>query len=207
MTMGPLARAVKRSVDVTASAAGLVVTAPILVGAALAVRATMGAPVFFRQQRPGLDGKPFDLVKLRTMASAPDAAPENDAQRLTPLGSWLRATSIDELPTLWNVLRGDMSLVGPRPLLMEYLPLYSTEQARRHDVRPGMTGLAQVRGRNALSWDDKFAADVEYVDGQSLALDLHILVDTVLLVLRRTGISQEGVATMTRFTGAEAAAA
>jgi len=170
---------------------------------ALLIRVRMGSPVIFGQVRPGLRGKPFRMIKFRTMLDAVDAQgnPLPDDQRLTRLGSFLRSTSLDELPELWNVLKGDMSLVGPRPLLMEYLPLYSPEQARRHDVRPGVTGWAQVNGRNALSWDEKFKLDVWYVDNQSLWLDIKILFMTVKKVLVREGISAEGEVTMSKFTG------
>jgi len=167
------------------------------------VRRKLGSPVFFRQTRPGLDGKPFKMVKFRTMTDkrGPDGALLPDAQRITPFGRFLRASSLDELPELWNVLRGEMSLVGPRPLLMEYLPLYSPEQARRHVVRPGITGWAQINGRNAISWTDKFALDVWYVDHRSLWLDVRILWMTVRKVLVRDGISAAGEATMPRFEG------
>jgi lipopolysaccharide/colanic/teichoic acid biosynthesis glycosyltransferase len=163
----------------------------------------MGSPVLFVQERPGLGGRPFRLVKFRTMrhATAPDGAPLPDADRLTPLGRFLRATSLDELPQLWNVLRGELSLVGPRPLLMQYLARYTPEQARRQDVLPGITGWAQVNGRNALAWDEKLALDVWYVDHWSLGLDLKILVRTLGKVLRRDGISQRGQATMPEFLG------
>ena len=193
----------KRALDILGAGLGLVVLSPLLVAVALAIRWRMGGPVLFRQVRPGLNGRPFRMLKFRTMRDATDAEgrPLPDAERLTPLGRWLRATSIDELPELWNVLRGDMSLVGPRPLLMDYLPLYSAEQARRHTVRPGLTGWAQVNGRNALTWDQKFALDLWYVDHRSLALDLHILWLTVRKVLAREGISAAGEATMPRFTG------
>jgi lipopolysaccharide/colanic/teichoic acid biosynthesis glycosyltransferase len=175
---------------------------PLLVVMAL-VRWKMGSPVLFRQQRPGLHGRPFGMVKLRTMtdARAPDGTLLPDAQRLTAFGRWLRSSSLDELPELWNVLRGDMSLVGPRPLLMEYLPLYSPEQARRHEVRPGITGWAQVNGRNALTWNEKFRLDVWYVDHQSLWLDLRILFLTLRRVVQREGITAAGEASMPRFTG------
>ncbi|AVO40453.1 sugar transferase [Simplicispira suum] len=171
----------------------------------LLVRRKLGRPAFFRQVRPGLHSKPFEMVKFRTMTEArgPDGALLPDADRLTPFGRFLRATSLDELPGLWNVLKGDMSLVGPRPLLMEYLPLYSPEQARRHEVRPGITGWAQVNGRNALGWDDKFKLDVWYVDHRSLWLDIKILWLTVKKVLVRDGISAAGEATMPRFTGSK----
>lgn len=170
------------------------------------VRCKLGSPVFFLQVRPGLHGKPFRMVKFRTMTdgSGPDGQLLPDAERLTPFGRWMRATSLDELPELWNVLRGEMSLVGPRPLLMEYLPLYSPEQARRHEVPPGITGWAQVNGRNAISWADKFALDVWYVDHRSLWLDVRILWLTVRKVLVRDGISAAGEATMPRFEGDKA---
>jgi lipopolysaccharide/colanic/teichoic acid biosynthesis glycosyltransferase len=199
--------AVKRAVDVLASATGLLVTAPVMAAVAVAVRRDVGSPVLFRQLRPGRHGEPFELVKFRTMRTlgATDGV-ANDAERLTPFGRWLRSTSLDELPTLWNVLRGDMSLVGPRPLLMEYLDRYTPEQARRHDVRPGITGLAQARGRNLLGWEQKFAADIEYVDNLGPGLDARILVTTLAAVLQRQGISAPGVATMHLFTGEERAA-
>jgi lipopolysaccharide/colanic/teichoic acid biosynthesis glycosyltransferase len=167
------------------------------------VRWRIGTPVLFRQQRPGLRGRPFEIIKLRTMTDRCDAHGKllPDEQRLTPFGRFLRSTSLDELPEIWNVLRGDMSFVGPRPLLMEYLPLYNEEQARRHEVRPGLTGWAQVNGRNAISWEQKFEYDVWYVDNRSLWLDMRILWLTVFRVLRREGISQQGSVTMTRFTG------
>lgn len=193
----------KRCIDLLAAAAGLVLLALPLLALIWLIRRKIGSPVFFRQTRPGLHGKPFQMVKFRTMTDARDAqgALLPDAVRLTPFGRFLRATSLDELPELWNVLKGDMSLVGPRPLLMEYLPLYSPEQARRHVVRPGVTGWAQVNGRNAISWEEKFALDVWYVDHQSLALDLRILWLTVKKVLVREGISAAGEATMGKFTG------
>ena len=167
------------------------------------IRRKLGSPVFFRQTRPGLHGKPFKMVKFRTMTDArgPDSKLLSDSERLTAFGRFLRATSLDELPELWNVLKGDMSLVGPRPLLMEYLPLYSLEQARRHEVCPGITGWAQVNGRNALGWEEKFKLDVWYVDHRSLWLDIKILWLTVRKVLVREGISAEGEATMSEFTG------
>ncbi len=193
---------VKRAVDVLVAGTALVVAAPVLGVVALAVRRDLGTPVLFRQVRPGLGGAPFELVKFRTMRilTASDGV-DTDGQRLTPFGRWLRSTSLDELPTLWNVLRGDMSLVGPRPLLVEYLERYTPEQARRHEVRPGVTGLAQVRGRNTLSWEEKFAADVEYVDGVGPAMDARILLATLTTVLRRHGISAPDAATMHLFTG------
>jgi len=169
------------------------------------VQRKLGSPVFFRQVRPGLRGQPFEMVKFRTMTDerGPDGQLLDNAARLTPFGRWLRATSLDELPELWNVLKGDMSLVGPRPLLMEYLPLYSPEQARRHEVRPGVTGWAQVNGRNAIAWEEKFKLDVWYVDHHSLWLDIKILWLTVKKVLLRDGISAQGEATMPKFTGSE----
>jgi lipopolysaccharide/colanic/teichoic acid biosynthesis glycosyltransferase len=167
------------------------------------IRRKLGSPVFFRQVRPGMHGKPFEMVKFRTMTDArgPDGALLPDADRLTAFGRFLRASSLDELPELWNVIKGDMSLVGPRPLLMDYLPLYSAEQARRHQVRPGITGWAQVNGRNTLSWDDKFALDVWYVDHRTLWLDIKILWLTVKKVIIKEGISAAGEATMPKFTG------
>jgi sugar transferase EpsL len=169
---------------------------------ALAVRASLGSPVFFRQQRPGLGGRPFELVKFRTMKTAKAGeGPESDGPRLTPLGRFLRATSLDELPTLWNVARGDMSLVGPRPLLMQYLDRYSPEQARRHDAVPGLTGWAQVNGRNSISWEQKFRLDVWYADHWSLALDAKIMLKTVRQLLCRSDINHEGSATMPEFMG------
>lgn len=194
---------VKRAVDMVAATLGLVATAPIQLATAAVVLATMGRPVLFRQPRPGKDGEVFELVKFRTMR-LPDARRVSDADRLTAVGRVLRATSLDELPTLLNVLRGEMSLVGPRPLLVEYLDRYSPEQARRHEVRPGITGLAQVRGRNHLDWDAKLALDVDYVDRRSPALDARILAETVGVVLRRRGIHADGQATMTEFQGSEA---
>ena len=193
----------KRALDVAASGAGLLVLSPVLLATALAVRVGLGSPILFRQVRPGRDGQPFEMLKFRTMLDARDADgnPLSDAERLTRFGRWLRSTSLDELPELWNVLRGDMSLVGPRPLLMQYLPLYTPEQARRHQARPGITGWAQVNGRNALSWDDKFALDVWYVDNQTFWLDVKILFLTVARVFRREGISQQGEATAAAFTG------
>jgi len=193
----------KRCFDVlVATVALLILSVPLLV-LALLVSVKLGKPVLFAQIRPGMRGSPFRMVKFRTMTDArgPDGELLPDAERLTPFGRTLRSTSMDELPELWNVLKGDMSLVGPRPLLMEYLPLYSPEQARRHDVRPGVTGWAQVNGRNALSWDEKFALDVWYVDNRSFWLDLKILWLTVRKVIVREGISASGEATMSKFTG------
>ena len=183
----------KRVLDVAASGVGLVITAPIMAGPAVVVLAGVGRPVLFRQPRPGRNAEVFELVKFRTMV-APDEYRQTDAERLTPVGRFLRSTSLDELPTLWNVLRGEMSLVGPRPLLVEYLDRYTPEQARRHEVRPGITGLAQVSGRNSLDWDDKLALDVEYVDNHNLWLDARILARTLGLVFRRDGISADGEA-------------
>jgi lipopolysaccharide/colanic/teichoic acid biosynthesis glycosyltransferase len=193
----------KRILDVVLALTALVVLTPLLLGVAAMIRVRMGSPVLFRQVRAGRGGKPFTLAKFRTMSRAvgPDGQPLPDGQRLTRLGSLLRSTSLDELPQLWNVLRGDMSLVGPRPLLMEYLPLYSPVQARRQDVKPGLTGWAQVNGRNALSWEEKFALDVWYVDHQSLWLDLKILLLTVKKVLRPEGINQSEGVTMEPFRG------
>jgi lipopolysaccharide/colanic/teichoic acid biosynthesis glycosyltransferase len=193
----------KRLFDfVVAFFALLVLALPLLMLAWL-IRGKLGNPVLFKQVRPGLNGRPFKMVKFRTMTDArgPNGALLPDAQRLTPFGRFLRASSLDELPELWNVLKGEMSLVGPRPLLMEYLPLYTPEQARRHEVRPGITGWAQVNGRNAISWEDKFALDVWYVDHRSLLLDVRILWMTVKKVLVRDGISAAGEATMPKFSG------
>jgi lipopolysaccharide/colanic/teichoic acid biosynthesis glycosyltransferase len=193
----------KRLIDVIASLVLLILLSPVMLVLAIGVRMDVGSPVLFRQVRPGLRGRPFTLCKFRTMrgAATGEAGVHTDAERLTRFGQWLRATSLDELPELWNVLRGDMSLIGPRPLLMRYLPLYTAEQMRRHDVRPGVTGWAQVNGRNALSWEDKFALDVWYVDHQSLLLDVKILARTVAAVFKREGISYENSATMPEFTG------
>ncbi len=193
----------KRILDLALAIPALVVFAPLMAALALLVRWRLGSPTLFRQVRPGLHGQPFRLVKFRSMTDARDAAGNllPDAQRLPPFGRFLRATSLDELPELWNVVKGEMSLVGPRPLLMEYLPLYSPEQARRHEVRPGITGWAQVNGRNALSWPDKFRMDVEYVDHLSFWLDLKTIWLTVWQVVRRDGISAKGEATMERFAG------
>ena len=193
----------KRSLDLALILPGVVLLSPVMLVVAGLVLLTQGVPVIFRQVRPGRGGRPFELLKFRTMRHARDAAgrPLPDAERLTGFGKFLRRTSLDELPELWNVLRGDMSLVGPRPLLMEYLPLYSPEQARRHEVRPGVTGWAQVSGRNALSWEEKFRLDVEYVDRCSLAMDLRILAMTAAAVATARGVSAEGSATMPRFTG------
>ncbi|PKN06916.1 MAG: hypothetical protein CVU73_13785 [Deltaproteobacteria bacterium HGW-Deltaproteobacteria-8] len=187
----------KRLLDLALVLPGLALLSPVLLAVALAVRLRLGPGVFFRQERPGLHGKPFLILKFRTML--PGDGP--DAERLTPFGRFLRSTSLDELPELFNVLAGDMSLVGPRPLLMQYLPRYTKEQARRHEVSPGLTGWAQVNGRNALSWEEKFRLDVWYVDNRSLGLDLAILWRTVRAVLRREGVSAAGAATMPEFLG------
>ena len=202
----PLQRGIKRVADAFAALVALALLSPLIVVVALLVRAKLGSPILFRQERPGLDGRPFTLVKFRTMLNARDesGALRPDAERMTPFGRWLRASSVDELPELWNVLKGEMSLVGPRPLLMHYLPLYSPEQARRHNVRPGVTGWAQINGRNAISWDEKFAFDVWYVDNWSLMLDAKILLASVISVFSRHGISAEGAATMHEFTGKKA---
>ena len=196
---------VKRLFDILGAAFGLVILSPVLFVVAVLVRCLLGAPTLFRQTRPGLLGHPFEMAKFRTMrdTSDPDGCPLPDAARLTPLGIWLRSTSLDELPGLWNVLKGEMSLVGPRPLLMEYLPLYSPQQASRMDVRPGITGWAQVNGRNTLSWDEKFALDIWYVENRTFWLDLKILWMTVRKVVVRDGIAADGEATMSRFEGSE----
>ncbi len=195
----------KRVIDLAGATAGLVAFAPAMAGVAVAIRSTMGAPVFFRQQRPGLHGKPFGLFKFRTMSDerGPDGELLPDEQRQTPVGAFIRSASLDELPQLLNVLRGEMSLVGPRPLLMRYLPRYSPRQARRHEMKPGITGLPGVSGRNALSWDRKFELDVEYIERWSLMLDARILLKTVARVLKRDGISSSGHATMPEFMGNE----
>jgi sugar transferase EpsL len=199
-------RKVKRALDVVVSAAGLMATGPAILGAAALVRATLGSPVFFRQERPGLRGKPFHIWKFRTMTDerGPDGRLLPDEQRLTRVGRFLRSSSLDEIPQLLNVLKGEMSLVGPRPLLMRYLDRYTPRQARRHEMPPGITGLTQVRGRNALSWYEKFELDVEYVENWSLWLDLQILAETALRVVDRSGISQSGHATMPEFMGSGA---
>jgi lipopolysaccharide/colanic/teichoic acid biosynthesis glycosyltransferase len=198
----------KRAFDIASAAAALVATSPVLAVTAAAVRVRLGKPVLFRHVRPGRDGVPFTMLKFRTMSDARDAAGAllPDADRLTPLGRFLRLSSIDELPELVNVLRGEMSIVGPRPLLVEYLDRYTPEQMRRHDVRPGITGLVQVSGRNALSWDEKFALDVWYVDHRSFLLDLRIIARTVAVVLRPQGVNRPGHATMPNFQGSAARA-
>jgi lipopolysaccharide/colanic/teichoic acid biosynthesis glycosyltransferase len=192
----------KRLLDLALVLPGLALAAPLLLLLAFSVRLALGPGVIFRQQRPGLHGEPFNILKFRTMRHGPGT----DAERLTPFGRFLRSTSLDELPELLNVLKGEMSLVGPRPLLMQYLPRYTREQARRHEVPPGITGWAQIHGRNAQSWEERFTLDVWYVDHRSLALDLRILARTIALVLRRQGISAQGQATMSEFLGSGPAA-
>ncbi|MHC8367851.1 sugar transferase [Pseudomonas sp. ZT5P21] len=193
----------KRIVDFVLALIGLIALAPVIIVVAWAIRKKLGSPVIFSQVRPGLNAKPFRMVKFRTMRDAFDAngQPLPDTERMTPFGSFLRSSSLDELPELWNVLKGDMSLVGPRPLLMEYLPLYNAEQYRRHEVRPGISGWAQVNGRNALSWDEKFKLDVWYVDNRSIWLDFKVIFLTLKKVVVRDGINAEGEATMSKFTG------
>jgi len=193
----------KRLFDIVASASGLIFLSPVFLILIYLIRKNLGEPVFFTQERPGKDGKPFRMIKFRSMRDAvdKDGNPLPDSERLTPFGKKLRATSLDELPELWNVLKGDMSLVGPRPLLMSYLPLYNEFQNRRHEMRPGVTGWAQVNGRNALSWDEKFAHDIWYIDHYSFWLDMKILFLTVKKVFIKEGISAEGEATMPYFTG------
>jgi sugar transferase EpsL len=193
----------KRVFDVVMAAVGLLVMSPLFAVLAVAIRLSLGSPVFFRQTRPGLHGRPFTLYKFRSMTAAQDAAGNlrPDAERLTRFGRALRSSSLDELPELWNVLRGEMSLVGPRPLLMQYLELYDNFQARRHEVRPGITGWAQVNGRNRTTWEERFAMDVWYVENRSFALDLKILMLTMRRVITREGVAQEGRATMDNFTG------
>jgi lipopolysaccharide/colanic/teichoic acid biosynthesis glycosyltransferase len=200
-----MSRAIKRLIDILASLVGLILLSPLLAAVALAIRLRLGRPIMFRQQRPGYRQRPFTVVKFRTMREAytPDGRPLPDAERLLPLGQFLRWTSLDELPQLWNVLKGDLSLVGPRPLLMAYLPRYTPEQARRHDVKPGLTGLAQVNGRNAIGWEEKFAYDLWYVDHWSLWLDAKILGQTLVKVFRREGINQAPSVPMSEFMGYE----
>lgn len=196
---------IKRLIDIIASLTGLILLSPVLLIVAYLIRKNLGSPVLFRQIRPGKDGKPFEMVKFRSMRDAidKDGNPLPDNERLTPFGKALRSTSLDELPELWNVLKGEMSLVGPRPLLMEYLPHYDKEQYRRHEVRPGVTGWAQVNGRNALSWEEKFKLDVWYVDHRSMWLDVKILFLTIKKVFIKEGIAAEGEATMNKFTGSK----
>ena len=195
--------AVKRTIDIVCSGLGLIILSPILLITAILIRIKLGSPIFFTQDRVGKDGKIFKMIKFRTMLDATDkwGEPLPDEERMTPFGKFLRSTSIDELPELINVFKGDMSLVGPRPLLVEYINLYSKEQFRRHEVRPGITGWAQVNGRNSLSWGDRFELDVEYVNKYNLFMDIKILFMTVFKVLKRDGISQEGHVTMEKFNG------
>ncbi|MGP5296013.1 sugar transferase [Psychrobacter faecalis] len=195
----------KRLFDIGAATTALIILSPVYAITAYKVKKNLGSPILFSQTRPGQDGVPFEMIKFRTMKDAIDIAgnPLPDSERLTDFGKALRNSSLDELPELWNVVRGDMSLVGPRPLLMEYLPLYSKEQARRHNVRPGITGYAQVNGRNAIGWDKKFELDTWYVDNQSLWLDIKILLKTVKKVVIKDGISADGEATMSKFTGSQ----
>lgn len=194
---------IKRFLDVTASAIGLMLLAPIVILLAYQVQSKMGSPIFFRQLRSGKNGKSFEMIKFRSMLDSVDenGKPLPDAKRIVPFGNFLRNSSLDELPELWNVLRGDMSLVGPRPLLLEYLPLYSKDQLRRHDVLPGITGWAQVNGRNAITWEEKFKYDVWYVENQSLILDMKIIWMTIKKVIARENVSAYGEATMKKFTG------
>ena len=194
---------IKRLLDIIIASVALLFLSPLYFYVARKVKKNLGSPVLFRQVRPGLHGKPFEMIKFRTMKDAVDEQgnPLPDSERLTPFGQMLRSTSLDEMPELWNVIKGDMSIVGPRPLLMEYLPLYSPEQAKRHNVRPGMTGHAQVNGRNAIGWEEKFKLDTWYVENQSIWLDFKIMFKTVHKVLAKDDISAEGEATMTRFTG------
>ena len=193
----------KRLLDIIIASIALILLSPLYAFVAYKVKKNLGSPVLFRQVRPGLHGKPFEMIKFRTMKDAVDEQgnPLPDSERLTPFGKMLRSTSLDEMPELWNVIKGDMSIVGPRPLLTEYLPLYNEEQAKRHNVRPGMTGHAQVNGRNAISWEEKFKLDTWYVENQSTLLDFKIMFKTVHKVIAKDDISAEGEATMTRFTG------
>ena len=193
----------KRILDVVIASTALVLLSPVYALVAYKVKKNLGSPVLFRQTRPGLYGQPFEMIKFRSMKDALDTAgnPLPDSERLTPFGKMLRATSLDEMPELWNVIKGDMSIVGPRPLLMEYLPLYNEQQAKRHNVRPGITGYAQVNGRNAISWKKKFELDTWYVENRTLWLDLKIMLKTVQKVLSKDDISAEGEATMSKFTG------
>ena len=193
----------KRLLDIVIASIALVLLSPLYFYVAHKVKKNLGSPVLFRQVRPGLHGKPFEMIKFRTMKDALDEQgnPLPDSERLTAFGKMLRSTSLDEMPELWNVIKGDMSVVGPRPLLMEYLPLYNKEQAKRHDVRPGMTGYAQVNGRNAISWEQKFKLDTWYVENRSLWLDFKIMLQTVKKVIAKDDISEAGEATMSKFTG------
>ena len=196
----------KRLLDIIIASIALILLSPLYAFVAYKVKKNLGSPVLFRQVRPGLHGKPFEMIKFRTMKDAVDADgnPLPDSERLTPFGKMLRSTSLDEMPELWNVIKGDMSVVGPRPLLTEYLPLYTEEQAKRHHVRPGMTGHAQVNGRNAIGWEEKFKLDTWYVENQSTLLDFKIMFKTVQKVIAKDDISAEGEATMTKFTGTKA---
>ncbi|MEX5755927.1 sugar transferase [Acinetobacter baumannii] len=198
----------KRLLDIVIASIALTLLSPLYFYVAYKVKKNLGSPVLFRQVRPGLHGKPFEMIKFRTMKDATDAQgnPLPDSERLTPFGKMLRSTSLDEMPELWNVIKGDMSIVGPRPLLMEYLPLYNKEQAKRHDVRPGMTGHAQVNGRNAISWEEKFKLDTWYVENRSLWLDFKIMLQTVKKVIAKDDINEVGEATMTKFTGSKSEA-
>ncbi|WP_168407722.1 sugar transferase [Acinetobacter indicus] len=195
----------KRLLDIIIASIALILLSPLYAFVAYKVKKNLGSPVLFRQVRPGLHGKPFEMIKFRTMKDAVDEQgnPLPDSERLTPFGQMLRSTSLDEMPELWNVIKGDMSIVGPRPLLMEYLPLYNEEQAKRHLVRPGMTGHAQVNGRNAISWEEKFKLDTWYVENQSVWLDFKIMLKTVKKVLAKDDINEAGEATMSKFTGSE----
>ena len=195
----------KRTFDVVASTAGILLTAPIMIGSAILISRNLGKPVIFKQTRPGLDGKPFDIYKFRSMSNDVDENGEllPDHLRMTKTGEFIRNTSIDELPQLFNVLKGDISIVGPRPLLMEYLPLYNDEQLKRHDVKPGITGWAQVNGRNAITWEDKFKLDVWYVENQSFSLDMYIIFLTVKNVLKRKDISADNHVTIEKFKGSQ----
>ena len=196
---------IKRLLDIIIASIALILLSPLYAFVAYKVKKNLGSPVLFRQVRPGLHGKPFEMIKFRTMKDAMDEQgnPLPDSERLTPFGQMLRSTSLDEMPELWNVIKGDMSIVGPRPLLMEYLPLYNQEQAKRHLVRPGMTGHAQVNGRNAISWEEKFKLDTWYVENQSVWLDFKIMLKTVKKVLAKDDINEAGEATMTKFTGTQ----
>lgn len=195
----------KRLLDIIIASTALLLLSPLYFYVAYKVKKNLGSPVLFRQIRPGLGGKPFEMIKFRTMKDAVDAQgnPLPDSERLTHFGKMLRSTSLDEMPELWNVIKGDMSVVGPRPLLMEYLPLYNKEQAKRHDVRPGMTGYAQVNGRNAISWEEKFKLDTWYVENRSTWLDFKIMLKTVKKVITKDDINEVGEATMSKFTGSE----
>ena len=195
----------KRVLDIAIASTALVILSPVYAFVAYKVRKNLGSPVLFRQVRPGLYGQPFEMIKFRSMKDAVDAQgnPLPDSERLTPFGKMLRSSSLDEMPELWNVIKGEMSIVGPRPLLTEYLPLYNAEQAKRHNVRPGMTGHAQVNGRNTISWEEKFKLDTWYVENQSLWLDFKIMLKTVQKVLTKEDISAAGEATMTKFTGSQ----